>query len=1110
MQIDEIRLKQIQSDISHNAALKNNGIRLAGSSSYVSGASFEGVATDFGAKTIRRENPNYNKNDLTEDFFNLVGNDDINSESDVSLKNKMLSAVKGISTDDIKNADESGVDLKKKNPKELTTVTDQIKEKFVKAGIDISDMGGLSKSKMEALSGGDKVALSELKNAMEKASEIKNLSNDSALYLVKNNLTPTIENVYKAEFSAASKNTENLEIDDETKKILDSLKNQLSNIFYDAGLEASEENIKTAGLFLQNDIPLTAENFKSFSEIANGKFKDTPEKMDKAILDSVKEGKMPEEAFVLDGFSNSEKAKNAVQVINNADDNTVKNLVKAGKNLTISNLALFESDVNPEIAGSEGEMSSGENIIKSDTNGQPSLEGKTEVNSVVRYELTIVSYQRTVSEAQLMMTQNAAYSLIKQGFDIDTTDLSKLVSALKEREDSLYRALLGEDTPNVNTDSLESLKTLNGSASMNYTEFGFSYEERVEIFESTNQKVNDFTDYPVSILGSRSFSSTKLRSTFYSLHDLGANTKAAYEKAGEEYETFGTEIRKDLGDSIKKAFRNVPDILKDLGLEDTDSNEQAVRILSYNSSEITKESVLSMKYTSEKVSRTISNMKPGVVAEMVREGINPLDLSIDDLYEKTEEIKASSGTDSSEENFGTFLYQAEKSQDISDEEREGFIGIARLCYQVEKTDGAVIGQLLKQGVDITLRNMMTAVRSKKHEGIEYEINDDFNGVNAVNTENNITMQIEKAFETMRMKDASDLMTVEKMKAFGEEENYLKLSPDEFATSLEKVTKTKNDLLTSKEENTDSENRDVLENFDIDNESALEEDYFSSEKMGFENAANAEKKVYEALSNFDMPVTIENLESLNYLMTKRNEMYRDLFNNNHKRNVFSETTIDSAEKTISDVMEDLTNEFGEAVKTPESMAEAEEALYDLAEHALDDAIVDEKNGSVDVKAMRLKANAMKFSVNLGKENETFALPIKIADSNGNMVLKIVRGRKEERGAFELSLFSEALGHVNASFKYSEGEILGTVSADSENTKELLESKSDELIEKMTEISESHVSISYSWSETIDANFVFNDNSKNYDFEIEPAGEKDKSEIQTAKLYLMAKAFIESLS
>ncbi len=54
---------------------------------------------------------------------------------------------------------------------------------------------------------------------------------------------------------------------------------------------------------------------------------------------------------------------------------------------------------------------------------------------------------------------------------------------------------------------------------------------------------------------------------------------------------------------IQKAFRNVDDILSDIGLEETEANQRAVRILGYNQIEITQESVAEMKAADEQVQR---------------------------------------------------------------------------------------------------------------------------------------------------------------------------------------------------------------------------------------------------------------------------------------------------------------------------------------------------------------------------------------------------------------------------------------------------------------------------------------------------------------------------
>ena len=71
-----------------------------------------------------------------------------------------------------------------------------------------------------------------------------------------------------------------------------------------------------------------------------------------------------------------------------------------------------------------------------------------------------------------------------------------------------------------------------------------------------------------------------------------------------------TAPRKDMGDSIQKAFRNVDDILEDLGLETNDSNRRAVRILGYNNMEITQDSIQSVKEADMQVTGVIRRMTP--------------------------------------------------------------------------------------------------------------------------------------------------------------------------------------------------------------------------------------------------------------------------------------------------------------------------------------------------------------------------------------------------------------------------------------------------------------------------------------------------------------------
>lgn len=83
---------------------------------------------------------------------------------------------------------------------------------------------------------------------------------------------------------------------------------------------------------------------------------------------------------------------------------------------------------------------------------------------------------------------------------------------------------------------------------------------------------------------------------------------------------------------------------------------------------------------------------------MIRDGVNPLQTSMEDLEEYL------SGQDTyaeDSEKYSRFLYRLEQNNEITPEEKESFIGIYRLLRQVEKSDGAAIGKLVDTGAEVS-------------------------------------------------------------------------------------------------------------------------------------------------------------------------------------------------------------------------------------------------------------------------------------------------------------------------------------------------------------------------------------------------------------------------
>ena len=159
--------------------------------------------------------------------------------------------------------------------------------------------------------------------------------------------------------------------------------------------------------------------------------------------------------------------------------------------------------------------------------------------------------------------------------------------------------------------------------------------------------------------------------------------------------------------------------------------------------------------------RAFSDMTPAVTIEMIKRGISPLDMSMSDISATARRIK-SENPDERDEKFSEFLWKLEKKNEISEEERDSYIGIYRLISQVEQSDGAVIGSLVNQGADITMKNLLTAVRVRGKSAMDYKVDDTFAGVDSVSRGIKIDSQIESAYHTNCLRDVLDKLSPEKM------------------------------------------------------------------------------------------------------------------------------------------------------------------------------------------------------------------------------------------------------------------------------------------------------------------------------------------------------------
>lgn len=319
-----------------------------------------------------------------------------------------------------------------------------------------------------------------------------------------------------------------------------------------------------------------------------------------------------------------------------------------------------------------------------------------------------IKARRQLEEIRLHMTVEANVKLLKSGFSIDTAPMEELIDALKQLEEKKAQT---------------------------------SLQNPADLCMETLEKSREIPYLPAAAIG-RLFAE-KAEVTIDAVYDAGVRMRESFRVAGESYETMMTAPRADMGDSIRKAFRNVDELLTNMGLELNEENRKAVRSLAYNQMELTEENLTAVKEAASKVERVVNKMTPASVLEMIRAGVNPLKTSMDEM----EQFFAQMDTYPQEsEKYSRFLRNLEHNNEITPEEKESFIGVYRLLRQIEKSDGAVIGRLVSAQAEISFANLLSAIRTGKVKGVDVSVNGEFGGLQeAVSKGVSIDTQIESAF-----------------------------------------------------------------------------------------------------------------------------------------------------------------------------------------------------------------------------------------------------------------------------------------------------------------------------------------------------------------------------
>lgn len=1060
----------------------------------------------------------------TEEIMQQAANSNAQSKKDFMIV--MSSCVSG---EDLQKMQEEGFRPGSVDVETYVTIVDRIKVTLAKAGVEVegyndnldldtieqivgsrADAGALVNQLVgklsDALQKSDMPVtnenIAELVSAVMEASDIGELSGDAIKYLIVNGKAPTIENMYRAQYSSTENVRQSQGYYSEGQgnygkyyaKKADNinwknLEGRIDSVVKEAGLDtdaaASAQAAKNARWLVESGIELNADNLIKVTELKNLTLPMGQDAIAGICVTAMENGKAAIEADMRGERSVAEQAHEIAEQVGKISDEAVHDVAESGKEMNIKNLAEAQQQIEKQQASaptpeSQGaKVSSRDNAVMNgeDTAATDSADASGMADAAALKE---VQARRQLEEIRLMMTEEANRHLLKAGISVDTTELSKLVEALRAAEDRINAVLFQGADAEENT-------------------------ARALLYEDTLTKTKELAQMPAAVIGK--ILSKFSRGTLLHIHGAGRELQDQMEngrnpgqnqqgKASEAYETLMTGPRKDLGDRISKAFRNIDDLLTDLGLETSESNRRAVRILGYNRMEINEDNVNAVKEADSQVTGVISRMTPATTLQMIREQKNPLEMTMEELEAYLDAQDSDPVQDA--EKYSRFLQRLDRSGSISAEEREAYIGIYRMFRQIEKSDGAVIGSIVATGAQMNFRNMLSAVRTAADKNMDVRVDDGFGGLeNLIMKGKAIDAQINAGYRNTADQESGrqDL----------QEKYYARLSGEINDELAEKTDFAKLDTSDITAETTVEAFADTVKAARASADSGQTKQEKAEGLKSFSNdmheVAQIDEQVIEALIGYGQSISMDNVQAASTLILERGSLFRQIIRNNAEdtENAQDSGGVDSeAEESAvlgqaDSFVENLTDAKQAGVSYKEIISEANKAVEQMLYGG------DAAGARIDVKAAKALYKGLSLAGNLARE-ENYEIPMNIKGEITSVNLKIYHNASKN-GKVAVTLDTESLGKVAAEFEVTNERISGMIAYENKAQKNELMQLDAALRQALGSDGGRKVAVSLVHTQAVDLNKFGQDR--------DAGSAQEQAKVSTGELYQIAKAFLTAL-
>lgn len=802
--------------------------------------------------------------------------------------------------------------------------------------------------------------LENLAVGMAQIYSIDRISDSAAGYILKNDLNITANNIYNAMYSNVAL-AENID-----EEAYESIELQIEGIVKNSGYEWNEAMRDRVRFLFANEIPINEDTLRkqdALLEIQDSGFDyaDAAEKMLKAVAEGEKSSYAVLAGSSMGGNEDAGDIRSRIGLIT---DDDIEFVIQKNSRITIGEL-YAESVIRRNRIRESSDKGGSDNALNSGNRQQEA-----------DYDRTLRA-RRQLEEIRLSMTVSAARTLADRGININTTELSELVDNLRE----------------IEREQLKKELSVYGSVT----------DADADTIVRTEHYRHEIGIAPSYLL--HNIARTSMSDNIEGYADRAVRLAEAVKRAEGAYEPLMTSPRADMGDSIQKAFRNIDDILETSGIEVTDENRRIVKILAHNRMAITDSNIQKLKEYDARMQNIIDNLKPATTLGLIRHGVNPLDVPLDELEAHIGEINreiAENNADYGEASHSRFLWKLEKENRIGEDERESYIGICRLLHQVSKNDRAAVGAVVNSGAELTLANLMTAVRSRRRD-IDVEV-DDATGLDEGRGDTReIEDMIRTGYNNHVAEKLNDSITPSKLYdiADGEVEKLLSMPLEQLLDNILHI----------------DENQDIENSYMEYMAQAAREAVQDAESIAFVKA-------------FGIEPTIYNINAARQFMTDGGGALRQLIRESRDGSE-KETVIRESGKLI------------DALSDDESMKDQ----YNKVTQAARELIEKNEQGKLDIGELhRLRAieGGLKITTLMAKKR-SFEIPILTKNGITNINLTIIDGVRDKSGV-NIQMESEYYGNISCELNIKENNVQGLLLTGKHMNDSVLSSKIRDSIEE----------------------------------------------------------------